>query len=86
MDQVYKRTYEMVNMRGYEALHKLIEQEFLYLNEDEIKRVYESVMECVNFKDHVRNSFIRFLEATIRSCSSETYSEPYQTCKMEFFA
>ena len=76
----------MVNTRGYEALHKLIEQEFLYLNEDEIKRVYESVMECVNFKDHVRNSFIRFLEATIRSCSSETYSEPYQTCKMEFFA
>ena len=86
MDQVHKRTYEMVNTRGYEALHKLIEQEFLYLNEDEIKRVYESVMERVNFKDHVRNSFIRFLEATIRSCSSETYSEPYQTCKMEFFA
>ena len=86
MDQVHKRIYEMANTRGYEALHKLIEQEFPYLNEDEIKRVHESVMECVNFKDHVRNSFIRFLEATIRSCSSETYSEPYQTCKMEFFA
>ena len=50
MDQVHKRTYEMVNTRGYEALHKLIEEEFLYLNEDEIKRVYESVMECVNLK------------------------------------
>ena len=45
MDQVHKRIYEMANTRGYEALHKLIEQEFPYLNEDEIKRVHESVME-----------------------------------------
>ena len=37
MDQVHKRIYEMANTRGYEALHKLIEQEFPYLNEDEIK-------------------------------------------------
>ena len=50
-------------MRGYEVLHELIEQKFPFLNDDEIERVYKSVMECVNFKDHVSEFFIRFFES-----------------------
>ena len=55
MDQVHKSNYEKVKM--HEILHELIERKFPFLNEDEIERVYESVMKCVNFKDHVRKFF-----------------------------
>ena len=60
MDHVQKPTYETANTRGYEGFHELTEKKFPFLNEDEIHRVYKSVMKCVKFKDHVGEFFIEF--------------------------
>lgn len=35
-------------------LRDLIEQQFPFLDKDKVGRLYNNVIECINFKDHVR--------------------------------
>lgn len=35
-------------------LRDLIERQFPFLDKDKVGRLYNNVIECINFKDHVR--------------------------------
>ena len=49
----------MDDVHGYEKLRELIELEFPYLDDNGIGKVYSSVLECMNFKDHVSKFFFQ---------------------------
>ena len=49
----------MDDVSGYEELRELIKREFPYLDNDDIRKIYSSVLECMNFKDHVRKIFAK---------------------------
>ena len=64
-----KPLFEMDDVHGYEKVRELIELEFPYLDDDGIGKVYSSVLECMNFKDHVRQFFFQKNLHNFLSCS-----------------
>ena len=56
----------MDDIIAYEKLRELIQQKYPLLNKEEIARVYKSVIECVNFKEHVRRVLKNRVEPFIK--------------------